>query len=210
MAKVLAFSGSPMKGGTIEKALQAVMAATEEETEFIRLADLNLRVCVGCKKCASTNRCVFGDDINPILEKIIEAEAIIIGAHPTFGSVNALTKIFIEKLWPLRHNVLSTRGKVGAAVITGSVYPRDLADYFDHYFNFYLGARYQGALVVDGNMPCLSCGYGESCEFSGVLGVWGAGAKVTPDKFKDFNTDPSAQARAREFGRVIGRAIRAA
>lgn len=208
MAKIMAFSGSPIKNGSIEKGLQAVLEATGESAECIRLAELHMKVCVGCKKCVTTNRCIHNDDINPILKKIIGAEAVVMSGYPSFGSVNALTKIFIERLWPLRHNHFFTKGKVGAAVVCGSAAPEDLANYFSHYFNDYLHTRYQGALALDGNVPCLSCGFGEDCEGSGVLRMHGPGAKITSDMFHDFSRDEEAQARARRLGASIGEAIR--
>ena len=208
MTRIMAFSGSPIKGGSIEKGLQAVLEAAGESAEFIRLAELNMKVCIGCKKCASTNRCLHNDDINPILEKIINADAIIMSGYPSFGSINALAKVFIERLWPLRHNHLYTKGKVGAAVVCGNVAPAELEQYFTHYFVDYLWTRYQGALSLDGNVPCLSCGFGEDCEGSGLLWLHGPGAKVTADKFHDFSQDEKARARARKLGESIGRAIR--
>ena len=208
MGKVIAFSGTPIKGGTIEKGLKTVLAATGAETEFIRLADLNMKVCIGCKKCAVTNRCVHKDDVNPILDRIEEAEALILSGYPSFGSVNALTKIFIERLWPLRHNHTLTKGKVGAAVTCcGGKAPTGLEEYFAHYFKDYLFTRYQGALSLDGNVPCMSCGYGEECVASGFLRRHGPGAKMTPDKFHNFDNDPAAQERARLLGEAVGSAM---
>lgn len=208
MAKIMTFSGSPIKNGSIEKGLQAVLEATGESAECIRLAELHMKLCVGCKKCVTTNRCIQHDDLNPILEKIIEAEAIVMSGYPSFGSVNALTKIFIERLWPLRHNHLLTKGKVGAAVVCGSAAPAELEVYFAHYFNDYLHTRYQGTLALDGNVPCLSCGFGEDCEGSGVLRRYGPGAKISPDMFHDFSRDEEARSRARRLGESIGAAIR--
>ena len=210
MSKVIAFSGSPFKGGSIEKGLDAVLAATGEQAELIRLYELNMKPCTGCKKCAATNRCVHKDDINPILEKIIEAEGIVIGAYPSFSSVNAVTKIFIERLWPLRHNHMLTKGKVGASVVCGNRCPVDLADYFEHYFKDYLHTRYQGALDLVGTAPCLSCGYGKGCEYGYVVLAHGPGTKITPDMFRDFNNDEEAKAKARRLGEAVGRAVREA
>ncbi|MDR3038221.1 MAG: flavodoxin family protein, partial [Candidatus Adiutrix sp.] len=183
MPKVLAFSGSSTRGGNIEKALQAVLAATEADTEFIRLAELDMKQCLACVKCVPTNRCVHQDDLNQILEKIIAADAFIIGAYPSFASVNALTKTFMERNWPLRHNHRFTRGKVGAAVVGGASRQATLADYFEMYFQDYLQTSYQGTLVIDGVVPCLVCGFGETCDGSGLLRRYGPEAKITPDKF---------------------------
>ncbi|MDR1546034.1 MAG: flavodoxin family protein [Deltaproteobacteria bacterium] len=208
MVDVIAFSGSPIKNGNIEKGLQAVLAATGLETELVRLVELDMRFCVGCKRCADLNRCVFDDDVNPILDKIEKARGLIFSAYPSFSSVNALTKCFIERNWPLRHNRVLTQGKVGAAVICGRTGLDELAEYFETYFVRYLLADFQGTLKLEGNVPCLSCGFGESCPGSGFLSQHGPGAKITPDKFRDFGRNPVAQSQAAELGRAVGRAVR--
>ena len=207
MSKIIAFSGSPIKGGNIEKGIAAVMEASGLPGEVIRLYDLNIKICVGCKKCADTNRCVFKDDINPILDKMEKAEALIFSGYPSFGSVNAMTKVFIEKLWPLRHNHMLTSGKVGASVICGCGPQESLEQYFDHYFKEYLRTDYLGSLTLPGNSPCMTCGYGEDCDYSGFLRQYGSGAKVTPDKFQDISRNADSLARARELGESIGRAV---
>ena len=53
-------------------------------------------IWLACMKCASNNRCIPRDDIYPILDKIRAADALILRAFPTFASVNALTKTFME------------------------------------------------------------------------------------------------------------------
>jgi multimeric flavodoxin WrbA len=207
MAIVLGFSGSPIKNGNIESGLKAVLEATRAETEFIRLYDYDLKLCRGCKKCAKTNRCVIDDGLNQLLDKITSAQAFVLSGFPSFGSVNAMTKVFIERNWPLRHKDILTRGKVGAAVVCGSSGLETLADYFKNYFEGYLGTNFQGTLVIKGNAPCMSCGYGEDCPGSGFVREYGPGAKVTADKFRRFENDSVAQAAAKRLGQAIGAAI---
>ncbi|MDR1295860.1 MAG: flavodoxin family protein [Deltaproteobacteria bacterium] len=210
MSTVMAFSGSPIKGGSIEQGLRAVLEATELDYELVRLSELNMKVCLGCKGCASTNRCVFQDDVNPLLEKIEGAKALVLSGYPSFSSVNALTKVFMERNWPLRHNHIMTSGKVGAAVICGGSGMEELAGYFQLYFEQYLRTDYAGTLSLAGNVPCLSCGYGEDCPGSGFLRQYGAGARITPDKFFSFARDLDAQRRAASLGEAVARAVRQA
>ncbi|MDR1657661.1 MAG: flavodoxin family protein [Deltaproteobacteria bacterium] len=207
MAKVIGFSGSPIKGGNIEKGLQAVLEATGLEHELVRLSELNMRICIGCKKCAQTNRCAFNDDVNPLLDKIEQADALVMSGFPSFSSVNALTKVFIERNWPLRHNHILTKGKAGAAVICGRTGLDELAAFFETYFTGYLQTNFQGILRLDGNVPCMSCGYGENCEGSGFLKQFGPGAKITADKFSNFSTDSDSQKRAEQLGLAIKAAV---
>jgi multimeric flavodoxin WrbA len=207
MAQIMAFSGSPIKGGNIEKGLMAVLEATDLSFELVRLYDLNMKVCVGCKGCVETNRCVFQDDVNPILEKIEKARALIFSGYPSFGSVNALTKVFIERNWPLRHNHILTTGKVGAAVICGRSGLPQLESFFQVYLETYLRTKFAGVLTLDGNVPCFSCGYGENCPGSGFLQQYGEGVKITLDKFHNFSQNPESQERARKLGVAIRNAV---
>ncbi|MDR2349420.1 MAG: flavodoxin family protein [Deltaproteobacteria bacterium] len=209
MTKILAFSGTPIKNGTIEKGLKMVLEGTgADDVELVRLSSLNLKVCVACKKCVETNRCALKDDLNPLLDKIEAADGYLLSGYPSFGSLNALTKLFIERNWPLRHNQNRTVGKVGGAVVAGAANLEALEEYFRHYFEGYLGMDFKGALKLKGNVPCMTCGYGEECDYSGFLREYGPGAKVTPDKFSDPAKDDNAKAGARELGRLMSEAIR--
>ena len=209
MVKVIAFSGSRRSGGNIEKALAAILAETGAETELIRLAELDMRPCLACMKCAANNRCIHRDDINPILDKIRAADALILGAFPTFASVNALTKTFMERIWPLRHNNIFTRGKVGASVVCAPLRPKELADYFQLYFERYLETDYQGALIIKGVVPCLACGFGETCQVSALKILYGPEAAITEDMFYDFDASMEDQEAARRLGKAVRKAIEA-
>jgi multimeric flavodoxin WrbA len=207
MATIIGFSGTPVKNGSIEKGLEAVLEATGLDYELVRLAEIDMKVCRACKGCVQTNRCVIKDDVNPLLEKIEAAKGLIMSGYPSFGSVNALTKVFIERNWPLRHRHILTKGKVGAAVICGRTNLDKLAGFFENYFDRYLMTKYQGALSLDGNVPCLTCGYGEDCPGSGFLGQYGPGAKITPDKFSVFQENPNVQRKARDLGQAMAKVI---
>jgi hypothetical protein len=208
MSGIIAFSGTPVKGGTIEKGLRMVLdAAGAESNEIVRLSALDVRVCTACKKCAPTNRCVIKDDVNPLLERIERSDGFILSGYPSFGSLNALTKVFIERNWPLRHNHVLTKGKTGAAVVAGSVMLDGLDAFFRQYFENYLMMDFRGTLALRGNVPCMTCGYGEECFASGFLREHGPGAKVTPDKFYDPLADPDACRRAAELGESMARSL---
>ncbi|MDR1085409.1 MAG: flavodoxin family protein [Deltaproteobacteria bacterium] len=208
MSEILGFSGSPIKGGNLEYGLKTVLEATGAKTEFIRLYDFDLKVCRGCKKCAATNHCILDDSLNQFLDLIVQAKAVIFSGYPSFGSVNAMTKLFIERNWPLRHREILTQGKIGAAVICGHHGLAELADYFQRYFVDYLKTNYKGALIIEGNVPCLSCGFGEDCPGSGFLMDYGPGAKITPDKFRRFQDNPLLVAEAKKLGQEIGKAVK--
>ncbi|MFZ5648282.1 MAG: flavodoxin family protein [Bacillota bacterium] len=75
--KVIAFSGSPIRNGNLESAIGEILAGYGGPPEFVRLAELQIRPCIGCLKCASTNRCVQKDDMGRLLDKMEAADFLI-------------------------------------------------------------------------------------------------------------------------------------
>ncbi|WP_432663660.1 flavodoxin family protein [Wukongibacter baidiensis] len=207
MAKILGFSGTAIKSGTIEKAMEHVLRSSEAEYEMIRLSELDIKPCMGCLECAKDNRCIQKDDMNQLLDKILEAEALVFSGFPTFGTLNALTKTFLERLYPVRHKVMLTKGKIGAAIAGGIInndaIEKDLCGYFG-----WLEMECAGSIKIDGNVPCLSCGYGETCDQSVAAMMYGKGTKITPELFYRFENDEETKEKATELGRKLGDAIR--
>ena len=86
--KVVAFNGSPRKDGNTAILLNCVLAELEKEgieTELHQLAGKKIRGCIACYKCVKNQdqRCsVKNDDLNECIEKMIEADGIILGSPP--------------------------------------------------------------------------------------------------------------------------------
>lgn len=104
--KVLAFNGSPRKtwntATLLNKALEGA-ASQGAETELIHLYDLNFKGCKSCFACKtkgskSYGKCAVKDDLAPILEKVEEADAIILGSPIYFGTVSGEMRSFMERL----------------------------------------------------------------------------------------------------------------
>lgn len=205
MAKIIAFSGSTIKSGVVEKAMDQVLKSTGHEWELIRLNNLNMRYCIGCVGCASTNRCVLKDDINELLEKIEQADAIVVGGLARFGNLNALTKVFIERLFPLFHNN-TIKGKIATSISGGLFHQDTVKEELSSVFETYK-MQEVGALKIGGNASCFKCGKGESCENSAFRAVYGDDAKITEDVFYVFDKDKEAVKRATLLGKKIAEAI---
>jgi hypothetical protein len=70
-----------------------------------------------------------------------------------------------------------------------------------------LKTDYQGAVIIDGSVPCLICGYGEECALSGFTFRHGPGAKITPESFYNFDQDEKAKKAAIDMGRALKKAL---
>jgi len=121
--KVVAFNGSARKGGNTALMLQMVLDEAEKEgiaTELVELAGKNLSGCIACYKCFQTKdkRCAQEDEMNGYIEKMLEADAIVLGSPTYFADVTANMKALIERCGMVsRANGDMYRRKVGAAVV---------------------------------------------------------------------------------------------
>ena len=113
---VLAFLGSPRKGGNSEVLLKAMLKGVEGaggRPEIIRLCDLNISACISCGGCDKTGECVVEDDMTPLYQKIISTKLIILASPIFFYGITAQAKAFIDRtqaLWN-RKRLAKEKGK---------------------------------------------------------------------------------------------------
>jgi len=104
--KIIAINGSPRKNNNtatlLKKALEGA-SSKGAETELIHLYDQNYKGCMSCFVCKLKNstsygKCALKDDLTPILEKIANADAIILGSPIYLRSVTGAMRSFLERL----------------------------------------------------------------------------------------------------------------
>ncbi len=104
--KVLAINGSPRKqwntATLLNKALDGA-SSQGAEIELIHLYDLNFKGCTSCFACKLKNgesygRCGFKDELSPVLNRIENIDALILGSPIYFGTVTGEMSSFIERL----------------------------------------------------------------------------------------------------------------
>lgn len=104
--KFIAINGSPRKGWNTETLLKHALegaASQGAETELIHLYNCNYKGCISCFACKlkdgkSYGHCAVNDDLAPILKRIEEADAILIGSPIYFGDVTGEVRSFMERL----------------------------------------------------------------------------------------------------------------
>lgn len=121
--KVVAFNGSPRKDGNTSLLIRRVFSRLEAngiECELVHIAGKPVRGCTACMKCKErkNRRCSIDNDIvNQCIEKMIEADGIIIGSPTYFAGPTAETKALIDRAgYVARANDGMLRRKAGAAV----------------------------------------------------------------------------------------------
>jgi multimeric flavodoxin WrbA len=123
--KVVAFNGSPRAGGNtsllIETALEELRKEGIEAAQF-QLGGKLIHGCTGCMQCFENtdHQCVMVNDvINDCVQKMVEADGIIIGSPTYFSNVTTEVKALIDRVGmiSLANGHLMKR-KVGAAVVS--------------------------------------------------------------------------------------------
>ena len=99
--KVLILSGSPRKGGNSDLLCDEFMRGAQEsgnEVEKIRVAEKNVAPCKGCYYCRkSGGQCVSKDDMGEILQKMIDADVLVLASPVYFYSIDAQLKAVIDR-----------------------------------------------------------------------------------------------------------------
>lgn len=209
--KVLGVSGSPVQNGNTDRALKKVLQATGLATEFISLKDFTVASCRACLGCVDTHCCVIQDDGIALAEKVKQADALVIAGFTPYSSLDSRTKAFMERLYPLRHNKGFLAGKPGGAVITCAIPAYDINmppafDFGSNAIKFFMmeeGMEFLGSVRVDGNVPCVKCGYGNACAMSGITMLFGQDATVESVGIHAFEDQPGAIRAAVELGEAI-------
>ncbi len=114
MKKVLGLVVSNRKLGNSELLLKEIMSSIPEECnrELIRLTDLEIKPCKACYRCLQPhNACPVKDDFNFVIEKIREADALIIGVPVYFLGPHGYYKMLSDRLVGVQSYAKDTEGK---------------------------------------------------------------------------------------------------
>lgn len=99
--KVLILSGSPRKGGNSDILCDEFARGAKSggnEVEKIRVAEKKIGYCRACYYCSDHGgECAIKDDMSEILQKIIDADVIVLASPVYFYSIDAQLKAVIDR-----------------------------------------------------------------------------------------------------------------
>ena len=105
MKKIIAVNGSPRSGWNTDLLVReaaAGAAANGAEVEIIDLYKLEKFTgcisCFGCKTDGHPGRCVCRDGLYEVLEKIRQADGLILGSPVYLGDISAGLRALYERL----------------------------------------------------------------------------------------------------------------
>lgn len=138
MKKILAFNSSPRKNGNTFSMLSTVLEnLSEYKTEIIQIGANVFRGCMACNKCQENknNRCIIDDEMNYYIEKIREADVLLLGSPTYFADITPELKALIDRVGRVsRANGSFLKHKIGAALVAarraGSIHAFDSINHF--------------------------------------------------------------------------------
>ena len=185
--KILGFSGSSRKNDVsgVYKIVETVFENTGIAYDLISLRGKKIGGCIACLGCVKDNMCKINDDMTALREKIVEADALVIGSPNYYSNVNAITHALLERWFQFRHRGNDDLwGKLVVAVGVGGGEGLSPANVIEQICNYNL-IETVAKVTGQGAASCYSCGYGETCSVSIPVMQYGKEVKITEDMIPD-------------------------
>lgn len=100
--KALLINGSPHPKGCTYTALEELARTLEAEgieTEIVQAGGRVVCGCTGCGACRKLGKCVYDDAVNETSPKLLEADALVIGAPVHYASPAGDAISFMDRLF---------------------------------------------------------------------------------------------------------------
>lgn len=100
MRTLVALNGSPVRGGSVDRMLQALLAGAEAaggRTVHLRCDELDVRPCVACGPEPADGYCVFHDGMDAVYAALEAAHAVAVGSPVWFDGVSSQLKLVIDR-----------------------------------------------------------------------------------------------------------------
>jgi multimeric flavodoxin WrbA len=163
--------------------------------ELVSLRKKTISGCIACLGCVKDNVCKVEDDLTPLREKIVEADAYVFGAPNYYSTLNAATHALLERWFQFRHQTGNPVGQAGrnrgrgrhqrplSGRRTGEVFSLQL--HRDRGQGDRAGSGFLLQLRIRGDLPG-----------GHPLMMHGEGVKITPEMIPDVGKQPKVMAAA--------------
>jgi multimeric flavodoxin WrbA len=99
---IIAVCGSLRKESNTNKLVKKIAEASGYEYEIIDLAGMDIRPCTGCGECMmNEGSCIINDDMQPVYNKLMKADALVIGSPTYYMDISGAIKCFIDRSMPI-------------------------------------------------------------------------------------------------------------
>ncbi len=207
---ILGISGSARKPDVSNtyKLVKIVLENTGCEYELISLRGKDISGCIACLGCVEDNVCKVEDDFREMRDKIVAADAYVIGSPNYYSGLNSMTHAFLERWFQFRHregNLLW--GKIAVAVGVGGTSGKYPANEIEKFFSYNF-IQTIAKIFGQGPASCYSCGYGDSCKVGIPYFLYGEGVEISEESKPDVTKQEDVMKSAIEAGKLLGKMVK--
>lgn len=98
--RIIAIDASARRG-VVSRSVELAARAAETAgatVERVRLVDLDVRFCTGCKMCRLTGACKIDDDLPALVQQIAESDGVIFGVPSYFRKAEKHLQAVLDRL----------------------------------------------------------------------------------------------------------------
>ena len=96
--KILAICGGLREESNTNKLVRKIAQSSGCDYEIVELGKLEVKPCTGCSECMMNEGvCPIEDDMQDLYEKLIEADAIILGSPTYYMNISGAVKCLIDR-----------------------------------------------------------------------------------------------------------------
>ena len=150
---VLAIAGSPRKGGNSDILCDEFLRGALDvghSTEKIYLQDKKIGGCYACYGCRNTGECVQNDDMKELLDKMIQADVIVLATPVYFYAMSGQMKTMIDRTLPRYREIADKEFYFIATAAAGEAAMKRTTDGLYGFTDCLPGAKVQGVLYGAG------------------------------------------------------------
>jgi len=207
---ILGFSSSAVIGGNVDRMVRAVLQKSGSAAQFINLTELSYGPCRACVHlCAGDNLCKLDDDLKELYPLITSAEAIVLGTPTYHSSMNGFMTVFLERLWPFRHQRFPLEGKPFAVVAAGAGMGTSgkAIEAVKLRMTAYRAKFVGSAWFASNIFPCFKCGFGHTCNVGSFYNTYGEegqkGLKINKQIFTRWEDSAEVTSKINELASQI-------
>lgn len=100
--KVLMINGSPHENGSTYRALSEIgktLDANGIDFEIINVGKHDVVGCKACGACSKLGKCITDDIVNEVIEKLKQADGLVVGSPVYYSSMNGTLKSFLDRVF---------------------------------------------------------------------------------------------------------------
>lgn len=203
--KIIAIHSSPRPKnlshtGVMFTAVREYLAVRRADWEYdeVALWGLDINTCDGNGRCFRREGCTFNDEAETLIQRMLDADGIILASPNYCANVNSTMMKFIERTTRLSHRtLLAGKGALALSTSASPIESSHAADYLRRVLGSY------GASVVDAHnigSPLVVLDYGDT--------IHGVALRSHIDDFIDAVEAPNEHVPEETFGIDIRTSLR--